>query len=195
MNQHQTPPATQQQATADKPVAEAAKPAAAPATKRSKRGAAGTTRKTASKRAVSKSAKSPAKPAAKKRAAKKAAAKKTAVKKPAAKKPAAKKAIAKKPAAKKLSAKKAPVRPSTNTSKPTKAKKSKLVRDSFTMPAAEYAQIAAMKKACLGAGFEIKKSEILRIGVSLLSRMDPKKIRAAQAALEPLKAGRPKKHK
>ena len=175
MNPNQTPPATPEQAAADKPAAEAAKPAAAPAAKRSKRGATGSTRKTASKRAAKKSTTSPAKPGAKKAAAKKAA--------------------AKKPATRKSSARKASAKPSVNTGKSAKPKKSKLVRDSFTMPASEYAQIAAMKKSCLGAGFEIKKSEILRIGVSLLSRMDPKKIRAAQAALEPLKAGRPKKHK
>ncbi len=76
-----------------------------------------------------------------------------------------------------------------------KPKKAKLVRDSFTMPESEYALIGTVKKACVGAGFEIKKSEILRIGVTLIAKLDPKKIQAAQATLLPLKAGRPKKHK
>ena len=46
--------------------------------------------------------------------------------------------------------------------KPAKAKKAKLVRDSFTMPDGEYALIAALKKRCLDAGVPAKKSEILR---------------------------------
>ncbi len=74
-----------------------------------------------------------------------------------------------------------------------KAKKPKLVRDSFTMPDNEYALIAQVKKACVGAGFEIKKSELLRIGIALLAKMDPKALQQAQQALAPLKAGRPKK--
>lgn len=76
-----------------------------------------------------------------------------------------------------------------------KTKKPKLVRDSFTMPEQEYALLAQLKKACLAAGVEIKKSELLRIGVAQLAGLDVKKLAAAQAALTPLKAGRPKKHK
>lgn len=74
-----------------------------------------------------------------------------------------------------------------------KQKKPKLVRDSFTMPENEYALISQVKKACIGAGFEIKKSELLRIGIALLAKMEPKKLKLAQQALVPLKAGRPKK--
>lgn len=74
-----------------------------------------------------------------------------------------------------------------------KTKKPKLVRDSFTMPDNEYALIAQVKKACVGAGFEIKKSELLRIGIALLAKMDPKALQQAQQALAQLKAGRPKK--
>lgn len=79
--------------------------------------------------------------------------------------------------------------------KAEKAKKPKLVRDSFTMPEQEYALLAQLKKSCLAAGVEIKKSELLRIGVAQLAGMDAKKLAAAQEALTPLKAGRPKKHK
>ncbi len=79
--------------------------------------------------------------------------------------------------------------------KAEKIKKPKLVRDSFTMPEQEYALLGELKKACLAAGVEIKKSELLRIGVAQLAGMDVKKLSAAQAALTPLKAGRPKKHK
>jgi len=81
---------------------------------------------------------------------------------------------------------------STKTAKP---KKPKLVRDSFTMPEQEYALLGQVKKACHAAGIDIKKSELLRIGVVQLAAMDLKKLKAAQAALTPLKAGRPKKSK
>jgi len=74
-----------------------------------------------------------------------------------------------------------------------KPKKTKLVRDSFTMPAPEYAVIAQVKKACLAAGFEIKKSELLRIGIALIQKLDSNGIREVHATLPPLKAGRPKK--
>jgi hypothetical protein len=79
--------------------------------------------------------------------------------------------------------------------KAEKPKKPKLVRDSFTMPALEYALLAQVKKACISSGFDIKKSELLRIGVAQLATMDTKKLKAAQAVLTPLRAGRPKKSK
>ena len=74
-----------------------------------------------------------------------------------------------------------------------KAKKQKLVRDSFTMPEAEYAVLGEVKKACLKAGFEIKKSELLRVAVSLLRKMDMPRLQQALDALTPVKAGRPRK--
>lgn len=76
-----------------------------------------------------------------------------------------------------------------------KIKKPKLVRDSFTMPEVEYQVLADVKKACIKAGFEIKKSELLRIGVAMIQKLDTVKLKEALAALQPLKAGRPKKDK
>lgn len=81
------------------------------------------------------------------------------------------------------------------TSKVEKSKKPKLVRDSFTMPAQEYAVLGKVKKACHTGGIVIKKSELLRIGVAQLAAMNLKNLKAAQAALTPLRAGRPKKQK
>ena len=72
-------------------------------------------------------------------------------------------------------------------------KKPKLVRDSFAMPEAEYDVLREMKKACMKAGVDIKKSELLRVGVALLKKQTPGDIQAALAGLMPLKAGRPKK--
>jgi hypothetical protein len=66
-----------------------------------------------------------------------------------------------------------------------------LVRDSFTMPEQEYAVLADVKQACLRAGIDVKKSELLRIGVALLGRVDIATLKSVLAALPQLKTGRP----
>jgi hypothetical protein len=76
-----------------------------------------------------------------------------------------------------------------------KAKKEKLIRDSFTMPESEYAVLGQVKKACISAGVEVKKSQLLRIGLLLLSQTDVTRLANLIASLAPLKAGRPKKEK
>jgi hypothetical protein len=73
-----------------------------------------------------------------------------------------------------------------------KVRKPKVVRDSFTMPEAEYAALGEIKKACLKAGYEVKKSELLRVGVALIRKMDIVALKDVLAALQPLKPGRPK---
>lgn len=128
--------------------------------------------------------------------AKKAApGKSAATKAPAAKKAAAKRPAAKQPAVKPAAKPVASKQPKAAPAKADKPKKPKLVRDSFTMPEDEYALLAKIKKSCVAAGFEIKKSELLRIGVSLLAGLDPKKLQSAQQSLPALRAGRPKKQK
>lgn len=115
-------------------------------------------------------------------------------------------AVAKKPATSVKPAVKPEVAPQ---SKPVKAKtpatpaveqkeknrKPKLVRDSFTMPEAEYAVLGDVKKACLKAGIEVKKSELLRVGVALLRQIELDRLKEILAGLPALKAGRPKKSK
>jgi hypothetical protein len=76
-----------------------------------------------------------------------------------------------------------------------KPKKTKLVRDSFTMPEPEYAVLGEMKKVCLKAGIEVKKSELLRVGVALVRTLDIAQLKKILADLPALKAGRPKKSK
>lgn len=76
-----------------------------------------------------------------------------------------------------------------------KLKKIKLVRDSFTMPEPEYAVLGDVKKACLKAGIEVKKSELLRVGVALIRQLDTAQLKEILAHLPTLKAGRPKKTK
>ena len=74
-----------------------------------------------------------------------------------------------------------------------KPRKPKLVRDSFTMPAGEYAVIGEIKRACLAAGYAVKKSEVLRIGVALVGAIDHDVLKAHLDALAAIKSGRPKK--
>lgn len=76
-----------------------------------------------------------------------------------------------------------------------KPKKQKLVRDSFTMPEQEYETLAEMKKNCIKAGVSVKKSELLRVAVSLLRKMDVPQVQQALTGLTPVKAGRPSKQK
>lgn len=81
------------------------------------------------------------------------------------------------------------------TEQKEKPKKAKLVRDSFTMPEAEYAVLGDVKKECLKAGIAVKKSELLRVGVALIRQLDTAKLKAILDSLPALKAGRPKKGK
>jgi len=140
---------------------------------------------------------------AKKAVAKKAVAKKAVAKKVVAKKATTKTAVAKnatvnKPVAEKVTAKKPRVAnalkavPADAQSAP-KAKKVKLVRDSFTMPGNEYQVLLDIKKAALKAGIELKKSELLRIGIGMLKSLTVAQLDQSRAALTKLSAGRPKK--
>jgi len=74
---------------------------------------------------------------------------------------------------------------------PRDAARPALVRDSFTMPEQEYAVLAEVKGACLRAGIDVKKSELLRIGVALLGQVDIATLKTVLAALPQLKTGRP----
>jgi hypothetical protein len=79
--------------------------------------------------------------------------------------------------------------------KPTKAAKlrRKPIRDSFTMPEADFALIATLKARALAGGRETKNSELLRAGLHALAALDSAGLLAALGALEPVRIGRPKK--
>lgn len=115
--------------------------------------------------------------------------------KPAAGKPVARSAAAKKsPPAKKIAHEPEPFpTQEIRKAKPVKVKKAKLVRDSFTMPEGEYAQIAALKERCLKAGVVAKKSEILRAAVASLAKLSDAAVLAAVRRLDVIKTGRPAK--
>lgn len=72
-----------------------------------------------------------------------------------------------------------------------KARKPKLVRDSFTIPKSEYAAIDALKTRAIAQGSSVKKSELLRAGLMLLVKADEAAFKAAIAAVPSLKTGRP----
>ncbi|WP_151634254.1 hypothetical protein [Noviherbaspirillum aerium] len=104
------------------------------------------------------------------------------------------------PASKPAKAAKAAVKPpakepAAKHEEKEKPKKPKLVRDSFTMPEAEYAVLGQVKKDCLKAGFEVKKSELLRVGVALIRQLDTTRLKEVLETLPALKTGRPKKSK
>jgi len=138
----------------------------------------------------------------------------TAVKKTAAKtasKTASKKAIATKVARKVAAKKAAPQVKDTVANKtpvllptsaavlPAPAKiekiKIKLVRDSFTMPADDWALIAQLKERALAFKRPAKKSELLRAGLQALAALPDAKLKSSLDKLQPLKPGRPKNDK
>lgn len=102
--------------------------------------------------------------------------------------PAAKTAPARKPA---------PVKPAPKPEKKHKKEKKaddkvKVVRDSFTMPQDDYALIATLKEKANGT--HVKKSELLRAGLRLLSKLTAAQLKKSVADLEKIKTGRPKKN-
>ncbi|EJE55050.1 hypothetical protein PMI14_00050 [Acidovorax sp. CF316] len=162
----------------------AATPAAAPAAKTP---AAAKTSATTKAAAAAKTAKAPKKSAAAKpaAAAPKAAAKAPAAKPAATAKTAAKTKAAAAPAASKPAATVAPA-------KEAKAKKPKLVRDSFTIPKDEYAVVETLKQRAAALAQPAKKSELLRAGLKLLAGLSDTALRSALQAVPSIKTGRPK---
>ncbi len=82
---------------------------------------------------------------------------------------------------------------SKSVAKPVKTKKTKLVRDSFTIPKDEYGVLAELKQRCAKLAQPSKKSELLRAGIKALSAMSDKSLLAALKAVPSIKTGRPKK--
>ena len=148
---------------------------------------------------------------AKKPAARNVAVKKTVPKKAAAKAPTTRKAaVEDKPArapaagrpvaARPVAAKSAAPAPraipkaAPKLAKPQKApkvKKIKPVRDSFTMPKAEYAALDTLKLRAARLASAVKKSELLRAGVKALTAMSDAEFLAAVKAVPTIKTGRP----
>ena len=77
--------------------------------------------------------------------------------------------------------------------KPVKAKKIKLVRDSYAMPENEYAQIGELKKRLAAMSVDVKKSELLRGGIAVMAALNDAELKRVMARVERIKTGRPAK--
>ena len=75
--------------------------------------------------------------------------------------------------------------------KKKKNPKVKVIRDSFTFPEEDYLKISELKKTCLAAGINVKKSEILRAGLHLLSQLTLDELKDAVEKVEKVQTGRP----
>ena len=78
--------------------------------------------------------------------------------------------------------------------KDARAKKPKLVRDSFTIPKDEYAVIETLKQRASALAHPVKKSELLRAGLKVLASLSDIPLSAALKAVPSIKTGRPKAH-
>lgn len=117
-------------------------------------------------------------------------------------KPVAKKVVAKakpavkatpKPAAKPVAKPASKPAPKPKAEKAAKAKKPKLVRDSFTIPKAEYAVLDELKQRAGKLANPAKKSELLRAGIKALAAMSDAALLSALKAVPTIKTGRPAK--
>lgn len=66
----------------------------------------------------------------------------------------------------------------------TASKKTKLRRDSYSIPESEHKHIAVLKKRCIDQGKPIKKSYLLRAGLQVLTLMDDHELLAAIARVK-----------
>ncbi|MFZ2220298.1 MAG: hypothetical protein WAV85_16685, partial [Rhodoferax sp.] len=97
--------------------------------------------------------------------------------------------VAAKPVAKKA----AQVSAKPALDKAGKAKKTKMVRDSFTIPKPEYDIIASLKHRAGELGNAVKKSELIRAGIKALASMADAAYVAALKVVPTIKTGRPTK--
>jgi DNA-directed RNA polymerase subunit H (RpoH/RPB5) len=135
---------------------------------------------------------------------------KASTKKAPAKKVPAKKVAVKKAVAKKVVAKKAPVKPTpalaptpapkaaakkpvAKPAKPKKPAKVKVIRDSFTMPEADFAIIDRIKLRAIEWKQPVKKSEVLRAALYALGALPDAQVKKLLSGLSPVKKGRPNK--
>jgi hypothetical protein len=102
------------------------------------------------------------------------------------------KTAAKTPVKAKLSPQaKTAVKTASKPVKVEKAKKPKMIRDSFTIPKTEYLVIEALKERAGKLSRSAKKSELLRAGVKALAAMSDAAFLAALTAVPTIKTGRP----
>jgi hypothetical protein len=77
----------------------------------------------------------------------------------------------------------------------TRPEKQRLVRDSFTIPKLEYQILVDTKKSLIKSGVEVRKTELIRVGLLLIGKTSAAVLKKHLASLQKLKSGRPKKSK
>lgn len=82
----------------------------------------------------------------------------------------------------------------TKPKKNSKPKKTKMVRDSYSLPENEYATLTGLKKQCLKAGVHVKKSELLRVGLTTLAKLPAATLLKTIERFVKPKTGRPGKN-
>jgi len=87
----------------------------------------------------------------------------------------------------------APAVPVAKAAKPARVSKFKLVRHKVTMPEIEYDQIAILKKRIASLGGNVKRSELMRGGLSLLAALGDAELALVMTAFGRLKSKRPVK--
>ena len=73
--------------------------------------------------------------------------------------------------------------------------KPKVIRDSFSFPEQDYLKISELKKTCLAAGIHVKKGEILRAGLHLLTKLNLDELKQVVEQVEKVQTGRPNSSK
>ena len=67
----------------------------------------------------------------------------------------------------------------------------RVIRDSFTLPANDYALLATLRERGLQSGVHATKSELVRAGLQMLLAADEAEFLSALQRLEKVKTGRP----
>lgn len=81
------------------------------------------------------------------------------------------------------------------SAKKRKLVKAKVIRDSFSFPEQDYLKISGLKKTCLAAGIHVKKGEILRAGLLLLTKLSVTELKQVVEQVEKVQTGRPNSSK
>ncbi len=71
----------------------------------------------------------------------------------------------------------------------------KVIRDSFSFPQQDYHKISELKKICLASGVNVKKGELLRAGLNLLTGLKLTELLEVVGNVEKVRTGRPKSKK
>ena len=108
-------------------------------------------------------------------------------------KPGAEKAVVTKKAIVAPKAAKVAVANKADASKDSKEKKIKMVRDSISIPKAEFMVLGEMKTRAGRLGVEVKKTELIRAGIKVLAALTDAAFVASTRAVPNIKTGRPAK--